>query len=281
MRYSAAAASRRGTDGRGRRRACAPRARRTPAPRARARAAGLRVAVDVGEELRRGEFALDHVAFELGHVDAVGGEAAERLVERRRHVAHAKDESRHHRPVAARRAHCGVFDEHDEARRVVRLVLDVGGERRRGRRSRRRARSRARRGSGRAHSATSRAEPAVSPATTGFRPSWRMILRHWPSAWTWLWTAAQVFERRAGHGEQLEMDRQEGLGDDVQAGGRQQRMDVGDPAGDRVLDRDHRQIGRAVLQRRERVLESGAGQAAGRSGKSSRQAMCELAPGSP
>ena len=36
--------------------------------------------------------------------------------------------------------------------------------------------------------ATSRAEPAVSPATWAFNPSRRMILRHWPRAWTWLWT---------------------------------------------------------------------------------------------
>jgi hypothetical protein len=33
-------------------------------------------------------------------------------------------------------------------------------------------------------SATWRAAPAVSGATTALRPSRRMILRHWPSAWT-------------------------------------------------------------------------------------------------
>jgi len=37
-------------------------------------------------------------------------------------------------------------------------------------------------------SAISRAEPAVSAATIGLMPSLRMILRHWPSAWTWLST---------------------------------------------------------------------------------------------
>src|SRR5215470_16478746 len=46
----------------------------------------LRMALDVGIELRREEIAFDHVAFELGHVDAIGGEATEHLVERRRHV---------------------------------------------------------------------------------------------------------------------------------------------------------------------------------------------------
>src|SRR6266850_6460072 len=45
--------------------------------------ARIRVAVDVGVELSDGEMAVDHIAFELGDVDAVGGEATERLVERR------------------------------------------------------------------------------------------------------------------------------------------------------------------------------------------------------
>src|SRR5690348_15913008 len=46
--------------------------------------------LDIGIELRRREASAEHVALELGHVDAVGGEAAQCLVERRRHVAHAK-----------------------------------------------------------------------------------------------------------------------------------------------------------------------------------------------
>src|SRR5271166_5869095 len=47
----------------------------------------LRVALDIGIELGREKVALDHVAFELRHIDAVGREAAERLVQRRRNVA--------------------------------------------------------------------------------------------------------------------------------------------------------------------------------------------------
>src|ERR1700744_6109327 len=35
----------------------------------------LGMPVDIGEELSRGEFAALHVALELGHIDAVGGEA--------------------------------------------------------------------------------------------------------------------------------------------------------------------------------------------------------------
>src|SRR6185437_17182311 len=54
-------------------------------------AAIVGMAVDVGVKLRREEFAVDHVAFQLGHVDAVGGEAAERLVERGGQVAHPEN----------------------------------------------------------------------------------------------------------------------------------------------------------------------------------------------
>ena len=85
------------------------------------------MAVNIDQELRRREFALDHVALELGHVDPVGGEAAERLVKRRRHVADAEHEGRHHwSAVALRRLR--VLRQDHEARRVVRFVLDVVGE---------------------------------------------------------------------------------------------------------------------------------------------------------
>ena len=45
------------------------------------------------------------------------------------------------------------------------------------------------------------------------------------------------------------------LGDDVQRRVRQEVVDVGDPAGDRVVDRDHRQVGVAALDGGEDVLE--------------------------
>jgi len=54
------------------------------------------------------------------------------------------------------------------------------------------------------------------------------------------------------------MDRQEVLADDMQLGVRQQVMDVGDAPGDRVLDRDHAELGLAGLDRRQRVLEGRA-----------------------
>jgi len=67
-------------------------------------------------------------------------------------------------------------------------------------------------------------------------------------------------DRRPGDGQQLEVDRQEVLTDDVQPGLRQQVVDVGHPAGDRVVHRDHRQPGPAAADRLERVLERRTGQ---------------------
>ena len=55
------------------------------------------------------------------------------------------------------------------------------------------------------------------------------------------------------------MDRKKSLSDDMQPRSGQKRMDVRDAAGDRVLDRDHAEIGRAVLQGGEGVLEGRAG----------------------
>src|ERR1700682_901713 len=53
----------------------------------------LGMAIDVGVELRGEEIAVDHVAFQLGHVDAVGGKTPHRLVERGRQVAHPENKS--------------------------------------------------------------------------------------------------------------------------------------------------------------------------------------------
>jgi hypothetical protein len=63
----------------------------------------LGVALDVGVELRRGERPADHVAFQLGHVHAVRGEPAHRLVERGGDVAHLEDEAGDH-AVSPRRS---------------------------------------------------------------------------------------------------------------------------------------------------------------------------------
>ncbi len=54
---------------------------------------------------------------------------------------------------------------------------------------------------------------------------------------------------------ELEADRQEVLADDVEAGLRQQVVDVGDAAGERVLDRDHRIAGFTRFHGGDRILE--------------------------
>src|SRR5262249_41994595 len=53
-------------------------------------AALVGMAVDVSIELRDGEGSVDDVALELGDVDPISSEAAQRLVESRRHASHAK-----------------------------------------------------------------------------------------------------------------------------------------------------------------------------------------------
>ena len=84
----------------------------------------VRVAIDVGVELRRKEISLDHVAFQLGHVDAVGRKPAHRLVERGGKVADAEDKRRHQRTCILRRPFFLMRQDH-EARGVVGFVLDV------------------------------------------------------------------------------------------------------------------------------------------------------------
>ena len=79
--------------------------------------------------------------------------------------------------------------------------------------------------------------------------------------------------------EQLEVDRQEVLADDVQARGRQEMVDVGDAAGDRVLDRDHAERRPRRPDGGEGVLEGGAGQRLASPGNTSRQAMCGVGAG--
>src|ERR1700732_1900536 len=87
----------------------------------------LRMGLDIGQKLGGGELPVDHVAFELGHIDAIGGETAERLVERRRHVADPENKARDDLSGGGFRPLRG-FRKHNETRRVMRFVLDVGGE---------------------------------------------------------------------------------------------------------------------------------------------------------
>jgi hypothetical protein len=67
-------------------------------------------------------------------------------------------------------------------------------------------------------------------------------------------------EGRARKAEQVDVHPEEMLGDDVQAGFRQEVVDVGDAAVGRVLDRQQRERGPALPHRRHRALEGVARQ---------------------
>ena len=107
-------------------------------------------------------------------------------------------------------------------------------------------------------SATMRAEPAVSASGTGRRPSLRSVARHWPSACVWLSTFFTVASVALGR-HQLVAHAQEMLADDVEVGARQQVMDIGDAARNRVLDRDHGVAHLTAVYGRKRVLERRVG----------------------
>lgn len=71
---------------------------------------------------------------------------------------------------------------------------------------------------------------------------------------------ANLFFFHARHHHQLEADRHEIFTDDVKARFRQQMVNIGNTAGQRVLDRDHAKIGFAVFDGVEGVLEGRARQ---------------------
>src|SRR5687768_14681285 len=84
----------------------------------------LGMAFDVGVELGGGELPLNLVGFELDHVHAVGGKAAERLVESGGNIPYTEDEARYDRSILQR----GVVRsrrENNEASGVAVIVLDV------------------------------------------------------------------------------------------------------------------------------------------------------------
>ena len=101
-----------------------------------------------------------------------------------------------------------------------------------------------------------------------------MNSRHWPSAWTWLSTVLTVSSVAPVHAQELVVHPDELLADDVQAAARQQVVDVGDAAGDRVVDRDHGEP--RLPSRTAAKASSNEWQGSGASsGKACRQAMCE------
>ena len=95
-------------------------------------------------------------------------------------------------------------------------------------------------------SATSRAAPAVSAATIALTAEFADDVAALPERVHVAFHRPDRLQRRAVRRQQLMLHRQEPFGDDVQPRRRHQVMDVGDPAGHRILDRDHAEIGSAV-----------------------------------
>ena len=162
--------------------------------------------------------------------------------------------------------------QHDEARGVVRLVLDVlgedvepvdfGGEPRRDRAARLvAALGDLARGAGRV-GGDDRLDSELADDVAALAERHDVALDR-----------LDAVERRALRRHQLMADRQEPFGDDVQAGGRHQVMDVGDAAGDRILDRDHAELGLA-RRRSPRARPRRSGRAAARSPDRPRGRRC-------
>ena len=85
------------------------------------------VAFNVSIKHRCTERAFKLIAFELGHVDAIGRKTAQCFVKRRRNIAHFKNEAGHYRTVIGARIH-RLASHFQKARGVVVRVLDVSLE---------------------------------------------------------------------------------------------------------------------------------------------------------
>ena len=92
------------------------------------------------------------------------------------------------------------------------------------------------------------------------QPCWRMKLRHCASACTWLRTTRTSSSVAPGSASRWWCTGSKCSPMMYEARIRHQVVDVGDPAGDRILDRDHAERRPALAHRREGVLEAGAGQ---------------------
>ena len=118
------------------------------------------MALDIGIELGGVEGAAQLIGFQLGHVDAIGGEAAHRLVERGGHILHPEDKAGDHLAVVGR---VFALARHDQkARHVVMLVLDIGAQNLQAIEFARQRWRRCAAALGSFNSATCLAEPAVS-----------------------------------------------------------------------------------------------------------------------
>ena len=217
----------------------------------------IRMALDLSVKLRCGESAVDLIAFELGHVDAIGRKSAHRLVEGGRNVAHLKHECRHGGALVRFKIQRLARHE-DKACRVVGGVLNVArknfqpidfcGQLRRNCRNR------------------GIAQLSHDPCSTrGIRGDHRLnaMLAQEAAALAKRHDVgmrlADRRNRRTRQGHELKPDRHEMLTDNLQACPRQKMVNVTHAACNRVFDRDHGEIGVAAFHAGEDFLERCAG----------------------
>ena len=216
------------------------------------------MALDVGKELGGVEARADQIAFQLGHVDAVGGETAQRLEKGGGHVAHAEDEGGDQQP-RLRVRHDGIGGHDQEARGVVFGILDIGLE---------------------------RDQPVQFPGQFGSDGGLGLVavggdlgggaggihmhhrldahfLDHVAALVQGMDVAVYMGDVRnlgAGQAQQVVVHPLEVFADDVQAGIRQQVMNVGNPPGHGIFNGDHGQRRLTVADGGEGVLKGPAGQ---------------------
>ena len=212
------------------------------------------MALDFGIELRRREGPADLVAFQLGHVDAIGRKPAHRLVKRRRHVSNAEDKGGDPPLPVTTVGHVGLAAHDHEPRCVVGGVLDVFGKdietvdlRRQagGDRCLRRIAKIAHlaRGACRVRARLRNDAPRPQEVPALAQPH-DVAVR-----------SLDLLQRRAPEAHQLEADRHEMFGDDLERRCGKKVVDVRHPARDRVFHRDHGELRLTRRGRLEDVLE--------------------------
>ena len=211
---------------------------------------------DIGVERRRRKARALLVAFELGHVDAVGRKPAHRLVQRGGDVLHLEHE-RGHRGDPGKRRRCErLLRQRHEPGHVVGGILDILGDDLEPVKLRR-----DRRGDGAIARIALFLDERRGACGIGVGH------RHDPARAQILPGLAQRLRMAIGGGERTiaqphdcVADRQEVLAGDRQAAFGEQEMDIRHPPVLRVLDRDQSARSAAILDRVERVFEAEARQ---------------------
>ncbi len=216
------------------------------------------MALDVCHEHGGGEFVAHHVAFQPGHVDAVGGEAPQGLVQRGGHVADPEDEAgdcRSGQGLPGRQVL--LPGQHHKAGGVGRIILNPRGQH---------FQSVDLRGERWSQRELARIVPLADlPGGAGGIPGddrTQPCLADQAAALAQRMDVAvdlgSVLDGAAGNAQQVEMDGQEEFADNLQVGLGQQDVDVSHPAGNRILDGDHGQLGLAAGHQVKGVLEARA-----------------------